>query len=254
MNDAHTEHGNGTIGLQVDDGVAVLTLDNPGRHNAIDLAMAVGLRRAAEELAARTDVGAIVLRGAGERAFCAGMDVKYASATGNRDAAIAAMDTHVHAFLEGLQSLGIPSVALVHGVCFGGGVHLATSMDFRWADAQLRWCVPAVRNRLIYPLDAIERLRALSGPQRAARLLLAGETLDAPTAHAWGLVDQVEPADRLMQATLDFARQLADQPREVVRAYGRIFRALDAGDRPAAAAWREQARAQLRQAAEGGAA
>lgn len=249
MNDTQAEPCHGTIELQVQDGIAVITLNNPNRHNAIDLAMALGLRRASEDIAARTDVGAIVLRGAGERAFCAGMDVKYASATGNRDAAIAAMDGHVHAFLDELQSLAIATIALVQGVCFGGGVHLATSMDFRWADTQLRWCVPAVRNRLIYPIDAIERLRALSGPQRAARLLLAGETLDAATTWAWGLVDQVEPVDRLVQATLDFARQLAGQPREVVRAYGRIFRALDAGDRPAAAAWREQAREQLREMA-----
>jgi enoyl-CoA hydratase/carnithine racemase len=90
--------------------------------------------------------------------------------------------------------------------------------------------VPAVKNRLYYPISALERLFTIVGEMRTRRMMLAGETLDAATLHEWGFLDQVCPAAELERETLAFAGKLAEQPREAVAVYQEVFRALRSGD------------------------
>ena len=77
-------------------------------------------------------------------------------------------------FFGHMADLPFPSIALIHGVCYGGGVHLAVTCDFRFASTTLRMVVPAVKNGLLYPIPAIERLMRLVGPARTRRLILEG--------------------------------------------------------------------------------
>ncbi len=104
------------------------------------------------------------------------------------------------------------------------------STDFRFGDSALKLCVPTVKNKLYYPVSALERLFTIVGESRARRMMLAGETLDAATLREWGFLDQLCPAADLERETLAFAAKLAEQPREVVAVYQEIFRALRAGD------------------------
>lgn len=231
----------GSVDLQCQGRVAVITLRNEARLNAIDLELARGLVKAVRDLALRDDVGAVVLRGVGQRAFCAGLDTRYAAATGDKAHAITAVSAVLDDFSAGLKALDLPSVSMLHGICYGGGLVLALDTDFRFADDQLACAVPALKNGLYYPIPSLLRLRELCGPSRMARLLLEGEALDAPTLLRWGLVDEVRTADALEQATLAFAARLASFPLDAVRTYRAIFAAINSGDTARAAELREAA-------------
>jgi enoyl-CoA hydratase/carnithine racemase len=233
----------GTVHLDVTAAVATITLDNPGRLNAIDDALAAALAAAVERIGRRDDVGALVLRGAGERAFCAGLDLKYVAQSADRAAAFAAVDVHIAAFSRAMAELAFPSIALLRGSCYGGGVHLAVSTDFRIGASDVQLAIPAVKSRLFYPIPALERLYALIGSTRTRRMVLEGAPLDGETLLAWGFLDQVAPPASVDAAALTFATRRAAQPRDVVARYLAIFRALDRGDAAAARAQRADAQA-----------
>jgi len=132
---------------------------------------------------------------------------------------------------------------MLQGNCHGGGVHLAATADFRFGDDALNLSVPAVRNRLFYPVSAIERLVAIIGETRAKRLLYEGDSQNARTLVTWGFLDIVCSSAELEGKTLEFAQKLARNSREVVAVYQEIFRALRGGDSGRARELRIQAKA-----------
>jgi enoyl-CoA hydratase/carnithine racemase len=233
----------GGVATELKGAVAVVTFDNAAHRNAIDDGVAEGLAAAAAALKVRTDIGALVLRGAGRDAFCAGIDIKFVEQFPERAAGFAALDRKIEAFASDMATMPFPTVAMLHANCFGGGVHLAAAADFRFGDEALRLAVPAVRNRLFYPISALERLILIVGETRTKRLVYEGETVDAATLLAWGFLDRVVPGDELEQATLAYAERLASQPRDVVAAYQEIFRALRRGEGARARELRAQAKA-----------
>jgi enoyl-CoA hydratase len=232
----------GNVTLAFDRGIAVVTIENHGRLNAMDDVVAAGLAAAVAKARAAADVGALILRGAGRAAFCSGVDLKFVAAHGDRAAAFARVGTGVDAFLAAMAELPFPSIAMVHGVCYGGGLHLAIAADFRFADTATRMVVPAVKNKLFYPIPALERLMRLIGPSRTRRIILEGEPLAPEVLLGWGLVDELHPPDQLEEATFAFARRLAAQPRAIVPGYMKILRALEAGDGEGARRLRDEAR------------
>jgi enoyl-CoA hydratase len=220
----------GTVATEIHGAVAVVTFDNAARMNAIDAGVAEGLADAAATLRRRGDVGALVLRGAGDRSFSAGVDLKFVETFAKRAQGFAVVERSVEAFWADMQAMPFPTIAMLHANCYGGGVQLAVSTDFRFGDGELRLSVPAVRNRLYYPMTALERLFAIVGETRTRRMMLAGETFAAGTLREWGFLDEVFPATDLERETLAFAEELAAQPRDVVAVYQEIFRALRKGD------------------------
>jgi enoyl-CoA hydratase/carnithine racemase len=232
----------GSVTLAYDQGVAVATIENKGRLNAMDDAVAAGLADAVAQAIARGDVGALVLRGAGRDAFCSGVDLKFVAAQSDRAAGFAAVGRPLEAFHAGMAALPFPSIAMLHGVCYGGGLHLAVTCDFRFADTAVKAVIPAVKNGLHYPIPALERLLQLVGPARTRRLVLEGAPLPPETLLGWGLFDELHSPDALEAATMAFARRLAAQPRGTIPTYMKVLRALDAGDRATATSLREAAR------------
>ena len=232
----------GKVTLDYRGDVAVMTIENNGRLNAMDDHVAAGLAACVIEAKARDGVGALVLRGAGTDAFCSGVDLKFAAEFGDRAKGFAKVGAGMEAFLAGLAELPFPSIALLHGVCYGGGVHLAVSCDFRFAASSLRLAIPAVKNKLLYPIPALERLMRLVGPARTRRLVLEGAALPPETLLAWGVIDELRPADAIDEAAFAFAARLAAQPRAVVPHYMKILRALDRDDAAEARRLREEAR------------
>jgi enoyl-CoA hydratase/carnithine racemase len=236
----------GSVTAEVRGAVAIVTFDNAARMNAIDAGVAEGLAAAAAALKVRKDVGAVVLRGAGDKSFSAGVDLKFVEGFTKRAEGFAIVEKGVESFCSDMAAMPFPTIAMLHANCYGGGVQLAVSTDFRFGEPALRLSVPAVKNRLYYPISAFERLYTIIGETRTRRMMLAGEVFDAATLHAWGFLDEVCPAEDLEREALAFAAKLAEQPREVVAVYQEIFRALRAGER-------ERAR-ELRQTAKGRAA
>jgi enoyl-CoA hydratase/carnithine racemase len=142
-----------------------------------------------------------------------------------------------------MTEMPFPTIAMLFGHCHGGGVQLAASADFRFGDSPLKLSVPAVKNRLFYPISALERLVLILGETRTKRLMYEGEMLNSKILLEWGFLDRVCPGARLEKETLAYAAKLAAQPRETVAAYQEIFRALRQGDAGKARELRVQAKA-----------
>jgi enoyl-CoA hydratase len=190
--------------------IALVTIDNPPM-NALSTALLDELEAEVDALDGDDGVRAIVLRGAGERAFVAGADIKEfpalrKSASGDGGSA------------RGIQKLGhrmdasrTPFVAAIRGFCLGGGLELAMCCDVRVCADDARLGQPEIKLGLIPGGGGTQRLPRLVGAGRAMLLNLTGDFVDAETAYAWGLVEKVVPADELESAAMEVAGQIAAQ-------------------------------------------
>lgn len=221
----------GTVHLHIDGAVATLTLDNPAKRNSIDLAVCAALTGAARAIAANETLGAVVLRGAGDRAFCAGGDFD-AMTKGDIAEAMRAMDAALETAVAALAKIEIPIVAMVNGACFGAGVQLMLTADIRIASDDARFGIPAASLGIVYPLPAIEEMVRSAGPGAVAHFLLGGAPIDAPTALARGLVGQVVPKAPIEAETMALARRIAEGPRAAAKAYKAIIRGIAEGRAP----------------------
>ena len=175
-------------------GVAVVTIDNPAKLNTLNTAVMTELIAAVERLAIDASLRAVVLRGAGERAFIGGADIAEMAAL---DAASArAFITLVHRSCDAFRRMPVPVIARIQGYVFGAGVEVAAACDMRVAAVGSRFGMPEVRLGVPSVVEAA-LLPQLIGWGRTRQLLLTGDKIDAATAHAWGLVEELVPADRL---------------------------------------------------------
>ncbi len=194
--------------------VVVVTIDNQPRLNAMTRAMMADLARLWDELE-RGPCRAIVLTGAGSRAFCAGADI-----SGDLSAAPETARVVGHALLK-QDEYGKPIVAAVNGDCVGGGVELLLATDVRAAAPHARFGLPEVKWS-IYPFGgATLKLTQQIGHVHAMDLLLTGRLIDAAEAARLGLVNRVVEADRLMDWALETAERIAANSPSAVQAVKR---------------------------------
>lgn len=195
--------------LQVDDRVAFITFNRPERLNAIDLGMARAFRETIDGLAARDDVRAVVLRGAGA-AFIAGGDITLFGGDRDRAAAtIGELIDHFHAATVGLQRLPAPVIASVHGAAAGGGFSLALAADFRIAADTATFTPAYLRLGTSPDGGGTFFLRRLVGPSQALEIFLFGRPYPAADALRLGIVNRVVPAANLERETAQMAAALA---------------------------------------------
>jgi len=186
----------GQVTLAVADGVATLTLDRPAKHNAITNAMAEELAAHAQAIDADAGVRAVLLRGGGERAFCAGMDLN----------AIAAFPTawdfrHRPDYPGAIRRIRKPVVAAIRGWALGGGFELALAADIRLAAPSARIGFPEVTRGWVGGGGASQLLPRLIGLGQATRLLLTGDQVDAAEALRLRLVEQLVPEEEALLPT-----------------------------------------------------
>ena len=184
--------------VQLDErGVAIVTIDNTARLNALSTHVMETLIAAVEALGREPALRAVVLRGAGERAFIGGADI---TEMAGLDAASARrFITLVHRSCDAFRRLPVPVIARIQGYAFGAGVEVAAACDIRVAGTGSQFGMPEVRLGIPSVVEAA-LLPQLIGWGRTRRLLLTGDTIDAATALAWGLVEEVVPAEQLDQA------------------------------------------------------
>jgi enoyl-CoA hydratase/carnithine racemase len=185
-----------------DDGIMVVTLNRPDRLNALDVPSKELLAGVWQNAAADPHVRVIVIRGAGEKAFCAGSDIKEIQRTG----IMVSTDTLMRAIPGVGIELNKPVIAAVHGFTIGLGLTLAIHCDFRIAAAASRFGFPEVQHGMISGVSAIT-LPGLVGESVALDLMLSGRMIDATEALACGLIHRVA-ADPYDEA-LSLARSLA---------------------------------------------
>jgi enoyl-CoA hydratase/carnithine racemase len=225
-------------------GVAVITLNRPGAMNSISTVMAGELAQACTEIAADPGVRAVVLGAAGERAFCAGADLKERARM--TDADIMRQRHSVRAVFGAVLALPQPAVAAVHGFALGGGCELAMSCDLIVADDTAVFGLPEVTVGLVPGGGGTQLALRRLGPGRAADLVLTGRKLGVEEAERIGLVDRRVPSGEADRAALELAGQIAANSPVAVCAAKRALRngwgvGLEAGLDIEDAAWRTAA-------------
>lgn len=196
--------------LTRDGAVVTLTINRPEKRNAISYAMFLQFPKLLEEAKAMPGIRALVLRGAGNRAFSAGADIAEFETTRMTREQAAVYDDAVLGAEEAIANFPHPTLAAVHGHCYGGGCGLAIACDIRFAAAGARFAITPAKLGLVYPLRGTKRLVDLVGPSRAKIILMAGADYGAAQAQAFGLVDEVcdDPA-ALDAAVREFTALLA---------------------------------------------
>ncbi len=196
------------VSTELDGAVAVVTIDHPP-VNALSAPLLEELEEELVRLDGDDEVRAIVLRGAGEKAFVAGADISEFPAL--REAA-----SQEGGSARGIQKLGArmdaartPFVAEIHGFCLGGGLELAMCCDVRVASEDAQLGQPEIKLGLIPGGGGTQRLPRLVGLGRALLLNLTGDFVDARTAYEWGLVEKVVPRAELHDTALGIARTIA---------------------------------------------
>ena len=223
--------------------VGWIVVDNAARLNVVDSALCRDLAGAVAELGAAAELRALVLTGAGDRAFIGGADVNEMAALDARSA---------ESFIRGLRGVcaavraaPIPAVARIAGYCLGGGLEIAAACDFRIAAEGARFGMPEVRVGVPSVIDAA-LLPDLIGWGRTRMLLYTGETVDAREALAWGLVERLVAPDALDDAVAAAVGGIAAAGPRAVRAQKALVRrweglaredAIEAGVAAFAAAW-----------------
>jgi enoyl-CoA hydratase len=197
--------------VERDGRTAVMTLDRPAALNALSRSLASELREHACALAADRSVRAVVVTGAGERAFCAGADIAEMSELAGAD--------EFHAFIVALEAavaavaaMPQPVVAAVDGVALGGGFELALACDLRVVSEASRFGLPEVKLGLLPGLGGTQRAIRMLPPAVAARLLLLGDPLDAAEAHRHGLCEPPVPRGTALAVAVELAGRLAAGP------------------------------------------
>src|SRR5438093_10050470 len=187
--------------------VLVVTLNRPERRNALDMATIRGIGEAFTEAEHDDAVRAVVLAGAGDRAFCAGMDLKdFAEAAGGGDDAAASDEPGVDALL--FRFFPKPVVAAVNGAAVAGGFELVLACDVVVAAEHATFGLPEVKRGLV-PGGGGTRLSNRLPFAIALELGLTGDTIDASRAAALGLVNYVVPGPEVLDAAIALAERIA---------------------------------------------
>jgi enoyl-CoA hydratase/carnithine racemase len=201
--------------------VARVEIANPDKRNALDPDLCDQL---IDKLASfhDTDTRAIVLTGAGNKAFCAGFDISALSASvqGNSDG---------HPFerlITAVAGCEIPLVAALNGGAYGGGLELAATCDMRVGHSEVKMAMPPAKLGIVYRTAGLARFSALVGESRARQMFLTARTITADVASHWGLLDYVVPADDVDGVSFELANEIAAHPPLATRGTRAAFEAL----------------------------
>jgi len=202
----------------VDDDVAIITLNRPDRMNTLGASMKPDLACAFFEWA-REDpaVRCVVITGTGERAFCAGADIKERAGNSPAPADYFVNQQRTHDLFTNIAAFEKPVIAALNGVALGGGLELALCADIRIAAEHARVGLPEVKLGVIPAAGGTQRLTRVVGAAKAKELVFTSALIDAQAALALGLVNQVVSADALMPSALALAHAIAAQPPLAIR-------------------------------------
>jgi methylglutaconyl-CoA hydratase len=208
-------------------GVAIWTIDRPDRMNAMSRAVLSALGSLARDAAKNASIRAIVVTGAGDRAFCAGADLKERQAMTDDDVR-AQLDLY-RSELGPIDQSPKPVIAAINGVAVGGGLELALLCDLRVAAAHAELGLPETSLGIIPGAGGTQRLPRIVGEARAKEMVLLARRLSAAEALAWGLVNRVTPLGRsVVDDAVEWIRPIAEgAPIAQAAALEAIDRGLD---------------------------
>ncbi|MFN8526145.1 MAG: enoyl-CoA hydratase [Chloroflexota bacterium] len=192
-----------------DGAVAYLTFNRPDARNAMTWEMYDALRDTVERVDADPDIRVLVLKGAGDKAFVSGTDIRQFLEFKTREDALG-YEARLEQSIGKLAAMRKPAIAMLQGDAIGGGLFMATSCDIRVAAEHVRFGVPVARTLGNFPAPRNwTRLVAAIGPIRARNLVLTARLMGAQEAQAVGLVDEVLPLDQLESRVRELAGRIA---------------------------------------------
>lgn len=198
--------------------VAVVTLNRPEAMNALNKAMRAALAQAMAELDSDDAINAVILTGAGQKAFTAGLDLKELGAEAGALSAANATEPEANP-VKAIEMCRKPVIGAINGVAITGGFEVALACDILIASENARFADTHARVGIMPGWGLSQKLSRLIGVYRAKELSFSGNFLNAQTAAAWGLVNRVTPADDLLPAAMQLAQDIAHAPAPAVRAY-----------------------------------
>jgi enoyl-CoA hydratase len=199
----------GNILQSVADGVGVITFNNPDKRNAMSLDMWEGFGHALVELRDDPEARAVILVGAGDKAFVSGADISQFEKNRHNAAASEEYAKRSAAQRALLADYPKPTIACIRGFCLGGGMQVAMMADIRIASENSQFGIPAAKLGIAYGYDGLKNLVSLVGPSWARLLMYTGMRIDAAEALRIGLVDRVVPDTELWSATTEIARTIS---------------------------------------------
>ena len=215
--------------LDRDGGIATVTLNNPGKLNAVNAAMWRRLREVMTELSADESLRCVVLRGAGTKAFAAGGDIEeFATLRDTLEQALTYHEAWVAGALNAVRDCLHPTVALIHGPCIGGGLEIAGQCDLRIAGTSAKFGAPINRLGFSMAPGELSGLLALAGPAVVRELLLEGRILGADEAFEKGLLTRVVADDAVNEEAYATARRIAAGAPLAARMHKKLVRRLTA--------------------------
>jgi enoyl-CoA hydratase len=217
--------------VEIDEGIAVVTMNRPQALNAFNSEQLDLLGAAFRALSQDRSVRVVVLTGAGDRAFAAGADIK--EMVDLTPAEGLAFGRKGQALTSAVERFPQPVIAAVNGYAFGGGCELAIACDIRLASENARFAQPEVSLGIPPGWGGTQRLPRLVGPGLAAEMIYTGRQVHAEEAHRIGLVNAVYPLDQLMSAAREMAAQIARNSPAAVRASKNLIELVFTGDQAA---------------------
>ena len=201
---------------RVEDGVAVVTLNNPPL-NVVTLELTRQLEATLDRLAADPAARVLVLTGAGERAFCAGSDIKeFPELAASGEVVDRKMRKENQTYSK-LDDFPKPTIAAVAGLAFGGGLELAVCCDLLVVEENARLALPEIKLGVFPGSGGTVRVTRRIGEGRAKEMMFFGEPIDAHTALAWGLVNRVVPPGEALLTACRMAATLAERPNRALQ-------------------------------------
>jgi enoyl-CoA hydratase len=199
----------GFVEVETQEHLAVVTVNRPETLNALNTQVVQELLATFERLSTDRDVGAIILTGAGDRAFVAGADIKeMLQKTGLEMQAFSDLGRRLGDAMEGCPK---PIIAAINGYALGGGCELALACDIRLASDRAKIGQAEVNIGIIPGFGGSQRLPHLVGGGWAAQMILTGDAIDAATAARIGLVNEVVPAGKLIDEAKALARRILEK-------------------------------------------
>lgn len=217
-----------SVELECRDAVAVLTLTRPEALNAMSVEMLEQLEQRLTEVDADPKIGAVVITGAGEKAFCAGADIAHMREATAMDAREFA--DHGQRVMRMIETMATPVVAAVNGYALGGGCELALACDVRVASETARFGQPEVTIGVLPGWGGTQRLARATSIGFAKELILTGRPVKADEALTAGLITHVYAADELLEKAIGLAASIARGPAWATAAAKRLCNLALGGD------------------------
>lgn len=217
------------IYLTRDGDIAEMVLNRPHKHNALNQAVWRAIPDLVRQVEEDQAVKVLIIRGVGEEAFASGADIsEFEEVHATAEIAHAYHEEIERAF-SAVAEMAKPTIAMIHGLCFGGGCALALCCDLRYADTTARFCIPPARLGIAYSLKESKRLADVVGLTKAKEMLMGARIIEAEEARAIGLATQLfEPKD-LQKETKAFAQTMSELSQYTVRASKQVLNEIADG-------------------------